>query len=599
MTTKRPDFTFLVIPWRGGYKKLYDAFNKKWTRWGYPRIMHFGKSPKYPYLGEGIKSRIQESSYVTVDITLGLPNVYWEYGYALACGKPVLVLRRNLGAEANELLERVRKLGLDQDQRKYLTELVKRHYEIAADIKGIQFGPTPGATSSKAPSGLRKQAKKCLDDSYGNPSQVSLLAKWQFTQYLERSRAEEDGSILYFRYRDHEQSPKQLSALLTQMGRRAKHLVLHFDKEPMEECSSYFLNILDTHSDVGVTPLRYSWHYLLLFDGHGYFSPDGKNVLFVRHPQFVKKIGHLSKRLRETAVCVESFRMIVHCAKTQERVAIRDVRQLNKDGFTFDDESLLWTMGPRQLLSYVTEQEHALKLGEELKDKGTTYFAWFAKEFLWKYTKYVVAFWPLDEPSMQLARDLDTPTSSWVTELNSWAKWAKKKGLSRPVDRFFVVPRDKAEIANGRYRIADDYRKRVLEFFREGFRLGECAYPTNLYVVFNLESVYGPELQELLCRNTVFFSRDRAGKQRRRGVLQYEKPEEGGKVPVLNLRYRRIPKDYSLLDESTQAALSSIQQVLQDRAARTKVYGSDDIPKVLTIRQFLKSVCKKRWSELV
>jgi len=132
------DYTFVIRPWGPEFEDFYDGLKKVWKeKWKFPEMLDSEDLMAcYPTLYDAIPDQISHAAYVVADISLGLPNVYWEYGYALALGKPVLLFYK----DKSELKKRLQEFvggTLPACDGSYVNKIIARHFTIASDIAGV------------------------------------------------------------------------------------------------------------------------------------------------------------------------------------------------------------------------------------------------------------------------------------------------------------------------------------------------------------------------------------------------------------------------------------------------------------------------------
>lgn len=595
------DYTFVVRPYLDEFEVFYK--NQLKSVWEYnlrfPPLKDYKDIPRMGTLHEGIPSRIFDAAYVIVDISLGLPNVYWEYAYALALGKPILLFRKNKNyyEENKRMLQAI----LPPNAHEYIDSIIERYFKIPSDVSGVLYESYDdeflcGRKMDNVKNLIRK-AEAAFDQAYERPTQICWLRPFQFEKYLER-RNEKEEITLYYHYDDHKNSPRILRMLLEKIKGEINHILFYFTVNPISY--DLFRKVITDHPDVGITPLKCNWKFILIENNFGYFSPEGEKFLFAKNSLLRESIRDLRSQLLDSKVSVESIEMLKHMIKMQRQIGLEDVVTLKNHGFAFDEHSKLWIVGPNEVLKYVSNEKDAIRLCGKLQNQISIHFAKFATDYL-KDTNYIIAFWPLNEESVKLAIEDGSPIRKWVEELNRWVEEPEKKGTKgnkRLIDRFFVIPREKGELVGDSYRLKDDdYKQLVIKFFKTGFNIDNCTYRENLYIVFDLDEVvraiFSKNESKILRQNAILFSKDTPTAKEFRGVLQFETPIFLDRVSskILNFRYWKLPKDFSLLNEEIADLVREIIEIKEAKSERRKVLWHNCLA-IISVDQFLKDLCE-------
>lgn len=598
------DYTFIVRPWKDKYRSFYKSRLKTiWTELkGFPPLKAFddfddvGSDTLY----DAIRAKIFGAAFVVVDISLGLPNVYWEYGYALALSKPVLLLRKDEHTYKRNLKRIVEAAKVYRSQD--LDSIIDRFFSIPSDVGGVIYQTYDDkkfkSTDAVLLEDLLKKTNAALKQAYDRP-QLSELREFQFRKYLEFDAQNRNTPVvLYFYYCDHESSPKTwdwLNKCLDSAKLKPDHIVFHFEKEPIHD--EVFHKFVTQHPDAAITPLRYNWKFILIQDSSAYFS-DGLRYFLSKGGSFRDSIAKLRLLLLDSRVSLECSQMLKHMIRIQNQLGFEDVQLLEKDGFSFDSSSKLWITGPDELLDYVSSKEDARNLCNQLQNHISDHFQRFAAEYL-NQAKYVAAFWPLNPESMDLALRAGSAIREWIDVLNKWALNALSNGEQRPTDRFFVIPRNEGLLDINGYRLRrKNYKTKIIKFFKDGFRIQKCSYRERVFVIFDLDpvmkSIFGRDSQ-ILRQNAILFSREAYTEEKFRGVLQFEEPIELKKAErkVLNFRYWKIPENYGHLRSERLTDLLREMKAIKKALDDGRKVHLRECQAIIGIKDFLRDVCKE------
>lgn len=598
------DYTFVIRPWAPAFKKFYNTLKPVWRNLNFPKLVDFDEVPKGPTLYDGIRARIHGASYVITDISLGLANIYWEYAYALALGKPILLCRTEGGkliGESRALfskLEDVLRKSFEANASELITGIIGRHFNIASDVAGTLYhsyqpNDFKGTRKRAKIISLKRKADEAFVEAYKR-QQISVLTPSQLEKYLEiEAEGKTNHLLLYYRCDRHDNT---LQIANIPLGRileakaQIDRLVFHFDEEPINE--KLFRNLIASYDEIGVTHLKYNWKFVIVGKDYGFFSPNGKDVIFCRHRSLQDSIGKIRSDLSESVVSVESVEMLKQMVKMQEQIGLKDVRSLQDNGFVFDDYSELWVVGPTDILNYISNTNDANSLCGVLQDQISDHFAQFAMDYL-NEANYILAFWPLTEEGINLAFGNKPPIEWWIKKLNSWARNKEKQGNNHSIDRFFVIPRSHCELMGNQYSLKDNgYRKLLKDFFAEGFKIDNCTYRKNVFVIFDVpqvaKSIFDRE-SAILKQNAILFSRDKYRAEKYRGVLQFEEPIELERVGsrILNFRYWKLPKDIDSRNGRIHRLLIEIRKIKKALVRVPKALRTD-CPAIIRVDQFLK-----------
>lgn len=606
------DYTFVIRPWNPEFKGFYDNLKKVWKeKWNFPEMLDSEDlMAHYPTFYDTIPDQISHAAYVVADISLGLPNVYWEYGYALALGKPILLFYKDK-SKLKEKFKKYVEVALPSCNALDINRVIARHFTIASDIAGVIYYDYTNLDLSDASSlqTLKKRAKSALECVYRR-EQISILRQFQFEQYLQLGKGK---MTCYCLYDDHIKSFKTLEKLLQKMkenGREVGRIIFHFCVKPLDY--DQFRRLFSQDFEVGITPIELSWKYMLIDNDLGYFSPDGEKTIFFRHRSLKESISRLRSYLLDSTVSTASHEIFIHAVQMQKQFGFEDAHTLRNDGFAFDEHSKLWIVGPREVLSYIAQPDGVENLCNKIQRQITNHFAKFARDYL-SETEYIVAFWPLNEESFsfvlgpQEAEQADNPVKWWLKELNDWVE-KKHKPEERehpPIDRFLVIPANKGKLYDGKYELTDaSYKKRVVDFFHKGFEWDECKYQDRVFVTFDLpevvNAIFTTKNPEILRQNAILFSKDKLKSQDLSepfsGILQFETsvPVVGSKASstssdgprILNLRYRKLPKE---IPPDSDVAARLANQIIEIRKAlnsKTKALRHDCLA-IITAKKFL------------
>ena len=384
-----------------------------------------------------------------------------------------------------------------------------------------------------------------------------------------------------------------------QPTKRLDHLIFNFQGQSKQVFDALWL-LINEYADVRVTPLRLDCKYILTNGTVAFVSPDGHVVYFSRGG--TNAIQALNDHLSGSGVVVGCRKMLAHAVKMESQLGQRDVVDLNKEGFTFDSCSRLWITHPKEMLRHISSPKDAKDLCEDLHKKVTDKFERFADLYL-RQTFYIMAFWPLDEESVAWANAPDSSVRKWIKLLNRWVKNKKNDGIKRPIDRVFVVPEKWACFSEGGYELKDntgDYKKMLINFFKDIFQIDRCEYRGNVKVIFNMKAVrnalFETNTSNLLRengQNAILFSKKRFEKLNNFvGVLQFEDTYELPKVSehkVMNLRYLTLnPARFGQSNTSDQFVeeLKAIRKELGK--PRKQIIEGVERPIMINVNDFLR-----------
>ena len=314
----------------------------------------------------------------------------------------------------------------------------------------------------------------------------------------------------------------------------------------------------------------------------------------------------LYSNLLASSVIVGCPKMLGKAAVMRTQFGLEDIKTLNEQGFAFDNSSLLWITHPEVVLNHVSEGQHAQTLCELLQNEIAGNFESFAESYL-EETSYVMAFWPLNEESMRLASDANSPISRWIVYLDKWIKRKIQKGLRHPIDRFFIVPSGRGIIENNRYKLAgespqaiSDYVGQVRDFFHHSFKIEQCCYRKNVFVIFETEDVCRALIDrtkmKLLRENTVLFSKKEFDKieEDLTGVLQFQDTIDLKNAPprkIMQFRYLKLQDVGSSMSNRTRQSINEIKRIRKALAGRRpRVKLIENCPAIISIDRFLSEV---------
>lgn len=559
MRVKNEDYAFLVKPWSKSARRYYT------TTFG-SAFKGESKLPLKPFedvynkpshvIYNSLQKVIEDSSFVVVDVTLGLPNVYWEYGYALAMGKPILLVRRRREdaqslSKLDEFISNMPASNKEGQQCKtLLKDIAARYYGIPSDTQGVLYNDAPEKFTETSKRSIGKVITQAFEQAY-NRGQTCSVSRTQFQKYLDCGDRKEP--FLFYCSIDLNNRHVQdcISHLLEEVsliGEKDVYLVLNFrgDKEFNYD---QFKNVIMKCRSVRVTPRELSSDMVLLGEGVAYFFDDGQPIRFIRFGQDKHFTKRLCDSLLRSGIVVGCVRMLERAAEIQSSLGLKHVDMLNDDGFAFESFSGLSFADPQHVLTHVTVAKQCDALFDKLRSNDLKAFNAFTDLTL-KDTQYVMAFWPLTDDSLKLAEKKDV--NEWLKRLDKWAQ-KRLSHIGTPIHRFFVIP--ESEFRGGHF-VNTRYLQKVIDFFNSKFRLEKCSYKRNVFIVFDTPDVrtrlFGRDDPKLILRqNAILFSNRRFSfrdieRNVFNAIFQFESipPVEhtinGKKRSLLTLRYLKF-----------------------------------------------------------
>lgn len=530
------EYLFLIRPWKKDYEEFYKQLVSFWNnntiKVGYPKIED-ADSLHIQYLNTDLKKAIEDSSLVLIDISLGLPNVFWEFGIAIAAGKPVILLRKSKTDEKSSL-KRVIKAAYDVLNRKSdkktlenIDKIVERTFEIPADIAGVVYN---NYEIDKVEDTINKIINK-YESAFKHACemyQVNFIRPLQFQNYFEQNKQQD--RIVYFRY-DNTRDVKLIEKLTSFLDRISTNLNLennfkYFILSIKEENGiddfhidqSLIKSLIKNHQNIAITNQEIENKILIQLNDKAYFTFSENNIVYNCSEDNISFLINLKTEFAKSFIRLESSYIFNHAYKLMNSYGKEDISEIHKSGFKFDSYSKLWIESPEVIIKQIKPYGCKTNIIKELQKKITEDFNNFAIQYIDDEIKYILAIWPLDEAGLELA---DTNVKNWIEKLNNW--YESGKGT---IDRFFIIPYRAGQIIvkNKDWHFEDSqFKERFITFFKRDFELDKCKYPDRLFIIIKNSDILTrifPHSRDIINQNAILFSKSNRKDDLFRGILQ-------------------------------------------------------------------------------
>ncbi|MBA7523418.1 hypothetical protein ES705_15545 [subsurface metagenome] len=545
------DYTFVIVPWQNMYRNRYkrNKFAHVWKSLNLPELRDLDHKDFHgSILYEKLLYAVKNASIVIADISLGLPNVYWEMALAIAQNKPLILIRDKTGqTDDTEIKKKIEAFQKD----KFIADAIKKYYSQASDISGLLY---------KKLNKLVNTDDQIKDLVYNKiitafkEKQHSIITTFQFEKYLEYINKEERNYDLFITYTTNKDLFDFLEKREDQLTNIDK-LYINFNCEYLIGEQSFKELIKEKNLFITFTNLQY--RYIIFSnsvpDNFSFFSYDGNQYFYDNiNSSYWQKID---EELQNNSYEIFSWKVLRHMFVLKKQLGLFDINNLKNNGFAFDKCSKLWIHEGNLALQYITEIDSGKEYRKIVEDEILENFYIFSEDYL-EECEHIVAIWPLTEENILLAGN--PSVKRWIKRIETWKTDITSK--SRKVERFFIIPEE---------TIQNSYAE-LQSFFIKDFNINKCSYLDDIYFLVSTNEkltqifIKSPGDVRLANENTILFSKNQFNT-----ILKHDNPQANGvlqtedhiQIPgtgqrITNLRYcfvsenyRRYPRTTELIDE--------------------------------------------------
>jgi hypothetical protein len=524
------DYIFLVRPFEKEYNLFYEKLISHWNNNindDYLKIED-AESLNVQNLYIGLREAIEESSIVIIDISLGLANVFWEYGIAVAAGKPLILLRNSKNNEKLSLESVINDLNNKEIEKKTkdkYKKLIGRNFDIPADIKGLVYNSYDIDKVEVCEQIIKKIYNSVFDHACEFP-QINFVTKVQFLKYLKLKR--QRGGIVYYRYDEIRDVDliKDLIQLLdiisdgNNFQNDFSFFILNI-KEDFPVDRNLVSDLITLHQNIVITNLELESKILIQLNKKAFFSFNKHHIIYSNNEDNILFLNNLKTVFSKTSIRLESLRIFDHAYGLMNNYGRENISEINDKGFKFDSYSATWIESPEMIIKKIKPYGCKTNIIKVLQEKITEKFDDFATQYI-DDVKYILAIWPLDQAGLEL---VDNNVKKWIINLNGWYK-----PELNTLDRFFIIPYNKDKIGVNReekiwYFKDETYKKQLTNFFENEFEYKKCNYKDRLFVIIKHPTIIGHIFKgnsNIIGQNTILFSKEEKEVDNFRGILQCE-----------------------------------------------------------------------------
>jgi len=613
MNQNNNGYIFIVRPWAPKYENLYKNVKKYWNnkiaeQEKLPRLLDFGDLPAETLFD--VRQKIIESEMVVVDLSLGLPNIYWEFACALDFGKPLILLRGDEAKSRENLMAIINASDILENNQGELNKIVNRLFNIASDTNSYVYTSYNESVFTADDmndekintfaSNIKSLISKAVEISF-KKEQTNWISKYAYKKYIDLDKNSDSEIFIYYQFADNEQSEygfKELLSDIMDTENNNEHITMAFYRDDFACNISPFQTCIENCGQVFYCSAKSKWKIIIKVNNHAYLSHDGQKYLFIRKNNFTEFLNQLEKNIREYSIPVCTVEMLEHAGLYRQIIAPEIASSFYTDGYAFDDCTELWTESSHAFLSKIEIREMAADFRAKVQESINDAFHKFATEYL-KSTRYIIAFWPLIDESLEFRMDESGAVSRWINELDDWYK---KDTDKKRIDRFFTIPGDKF-IFNSQsdYEINDDeYKNELVDFFTNRFKINNCDYKDHIYIIFNdhknqvWRGIGGFQKNVILDKNVILFSKEYYEQGNDNvvydGILQDQKEIKISNTgeKILHLRYKRIITNRQIAIGTADMLYQNMVWIRRALESKPVVFGRINLKCLVPLKEFME-----------
>jgi nucleoside 2-deoxyribosyltransferase len=187
---------FVIMPFAPEFDDVYATIRasvEAASREGSLRCFRLDESRPAGRITDRLVQELQSASLCIADLTGGKPNVMWEVGYAMALGKPTIIINQNMG----EMPFDIRDMQTLQYDRTHLSETLGKPLKRAVIDTVSSILATDQANGKAAPAIQNELVGELLDQIRELRSIVSQAVKtWNPTPQQPQQPLETRASLL-------------------------------------------------------------------------------------------------------------------------------------------------------------------------------------------------------------------------------------------------------------------------------------------------------------------------------------------------------------------------------------------------------------------
>jgi hypothetical protein len=595
------DITFLVSP----YKKtevLKNKFNPFLNKLDLPLLeeIEYLSSDGEILFAELLRN-IQSSALVIVDVSLGLTNVYFEYGLARGLNKPIVLLFEKEGQESHitRILEKFKESGIN-DEIIDIPSVIKRYFSLGNDLGGVIYTSFGEKDEAKLENKITSAIKNAFSRSFKIENQISELCVTQFIEYLKLVKTQRE-FLFYLNFENNETEILKFYEVV-QNNIKIDHadFYIHFNSIPLK--SNPFTSFIDGNIDrLFFTNFIFKYDIVVFFNDC-FFAIKGEKIIFER-PKNVEEINNALIGLKRKSIKVGSQSILKHLIEIKDVLSTKDFEYFNKNGFSFqyENNSRLCLKNDCYLRSKIDDKQVALSIKDKTEKIINRKFLHFSRKIL-ENINTIIAIWPLSEQGINLF--FEPSVQEWVKEIENWAE-----NTTHFIFRVFTLEEYKinseGERDTGMFRIKDgkiilntSFSKNIdtiLNTFRDS------NYSENIHIFFHTEDTHdhffeGTDGVSIFEKNAILFASDFKEEiitEVSNGVFVLKSPQSGyiqieeylnidsTNIAINNYRYYIIPFIGNAHEYDNY--LKEFKDIFSIRNKRI----TKKVPSSMTLREFL------------